>query len=74
MAIGYLIYGDVLIVVDLFSVHHNAMKPGEVRVLSPWGSMKKQIYEALSGRPWDEVIERIDREWSDSKEDLNSKE
>jgi len=63
MGIGYLIYNGVLIAVDCFSAHHNAMKAGEVRELSPDISLKAQIYYALSGRLWDGFIERIDREY-----------
>lgn len=59
--LGYFIYRDVVIAVDLFSQHHNAMKPGEVRVLKE-GNVKEQIFEALSGKPWDEAMDRLERE------------
>ena len=61
--IGYLIYGNVVIAVDLFSQKSSAMKDGEIRVLDNIKSLQKQIYEALSGNEWDNVIEKIDSEF-----------
>lgn len=61
--LGYLIYGDICIAVDLFSRKKGAMRPGEVRVLDVNKPLKQQLYEALSGSKWDEVIDKIDHEW-----------
>lgn len=72
MRIGYFIYDGVVIAVDLFSTHSKAMKAGEVRVLSSESCLKKDIYQALSGRPWDEIIERIDREYAEVKEEVRT--
>ena len=61
--ITYFIYRDIMIAVDAFSSKKTAVKPGSVTVLDSSKDLKKQLYEALSGNKWDEVIERIDRRW-----------
>ena len=63
--ITYFIYRGILIAVDAFSMKKTAVQPGSVTILDPGKDVKKQLYEALSGNKWDEVVERIDKEFSE---------
>jgi len=60
MVVAYLVYRDVLIAVDIFSVKKEALKPGETRILDSNQPLKPQVYEALSGNKWNSTIDKID--------------
>lgn len=59
MGVGYLIYRDILIAIDLFSTKQESMNRGEVRVLDSNKPLAPQIYEAISGNKWDSFLENL---------------
>ena len=60
MGRGYLVIGNILVTVDVFSERKDSLRPGEIRILDPTKDLKKQIYEALSGKEWDESMDKLD--------------
>lgn len=68
MGTGYLLVGNVLIAIDCFSSAKGALKAGEVRDITGRWPLRHVIFEAISGRPWDETIERLDKIWREGEE------
>jgi len=64
--IGRLVYGNILIAVDVFSNKKGALKPNETRVIDGGKPLMPQIYEALSGSKWDSFMEKFDKEMEDN--------